>query len=76
MNNFLKGLGLLSPLIIAVIGMCIFCFCDPRMITIFRVEFEIFCGIIGVLALFLSVVIIAWGVKNALLHIFKVKIKS
>lgn len=75
MKNFLKGLCFLMPLTLAAGGVTIFFFCDPAVAIIFKIILEVFCGIIVVLVLFLFTLLIVWGVKNALLQIFKIKLK-
>jgi hypothetical protein len=72
--GFLKGLAFLTPTILAVIGVIFFSINDPIAIIIYKIIAEVFCGALAVLILFFLILIIVWGLKNALIHIFKIDV--
>ena len=75
MKNFLKGLGFLTPFILALIGVLLFCMYDPVIVVIFKIMMDVFCGLLGLVFVFTYFILISWGLKNALLHILKIDLK-
>ena len=74
MKNFLKGLTFLTPTILAVLGVILFSLNDPIAIIIYKIIAEVFCGALAVVVLFFLILIIVWGLKNALIRIFKIDV--
>jgi hypothetical protein len=73
MKNFLKGLGFLTPTILATVGVVYCCVHDPIVITILKIISEVFCGSLAIVILFFFILLTVWGLKNAFIHIFKIK---
>ena len=73
MKNFLKGIGYMLPALLFCAGSVYFCMHEPMMVVVMRIVAVVFYALIVSIFYLFIVALVAWSLKNTLMHIFKVK---